>query len=441
MLGSGYYARLAATLAAAAILGLTIARPDAGRRAADRVAGALGTDGVSAERACPIGEAPLTAAFAPLDDVVSISPLGGVTAPGEPLPAPFIRINTKKAATVFERRPTTALAPARGEVVAIERRIERDEHGEARGESWTVRFKPCDKILVYFDRLDSLDERLIVRAGGLSSFTELGGPDHLARQTRIRLREGDVIGTADGFDVGLFDHAAAPATMARPARYQSNPYQQGEVLDAPPELLAAISPDHARARCAIDYLPRDLVGPWSAKLGDLWGMRSAKGENACRAALLDVPRSAQGAWFTDASHNALTNKVSAIALAPDAVDPERLIFALHGRLKSLTPEMVSLPPMLEEQQAAASRDFLTFERGDDRINVAFDAARPGETYCYQGLRANFVGPKINGVLLMRLSEADNGAALMKLEMRGDVFFCLDLEEPWSFTGGETTFYR
>ena len=34
-----------------------------------------------------------------------------------------------------------------------------------------------------------------------------------------------------------------------------------------------------------------------------------------------------------------------------------------------------------------------------------------------------------------------GAPLMKIEARPEAFTCLDLEEPWSFTGKETTFYR
>ncbi len=438
-MASGYYVRLAAVVVAAALLGVTAYRPEMGRNAFDRAD--AGPRETLAHKSCPIGAAPLRAAFAPIDDVLSISPLGGVTAPGEPLPAPFIRINTRKGETVFERRTTTALAPARADIVAIERKIDRNAEGAATDESWTVRFKPCENISLYYDRLDAIDEAILVRAGGLAAFAELGGPDHLAIETAIRVREGDVIGTADGFDVGLYDLAAAPAIMARPERYDSNPYQHAEVLGAPASLLKAITPDLARARCALDYLPKDKAALWSAKLGDAWGIRSAKGENACRSALADAPGAAQGAWFTDASHNALTNKVSAIALSPDAIDPDRLIFALHGRLKSLTPGMVALAPMLETEREKAAQDFLTFERGEGRINSAFDKTREGEIYCYQKLRANFVGPKINGVMLLQLSEAENGAALMKLEARADAASCIDLEEPWTFSGAETTFYR
>ena len=441
MLGSGYFVRLAATLVAAALLGAVIMKPEAGRRVVDKAAAFQLDPNGRADRACALGEQPLTGPFAPIEDVLSVSPLGAVTAPGEPLPTPYIRINTRQGATAFERRQTSALAPARAEIVALERRVIRNAAGAAIAENWTVHFKPCEKITITYDNLDSIDSDILRRAGGLSSFMEIDSADHLARATGIRINAGEIIGAGDGFDVSLQDLSATPTVMARPERYSSNPYEEAVVFDAPPALLAAIATDHTRARCALDYLPRDLKAAWTQKLGDAWGMRRAKGDNACRTALVDKPGAAQGAWFTDASHNALTNKVSAVALAPDAVDPERLIFALHGRLKSLSPDMIGLAPMLEEQRLAASRDFLTFERGDGRINAPFEKVKEGETYCYERLRANFVGPKINGVVLLGLSTAENGAALMKVEARGDVSSCLDLEEPWSFTGNETTFYR
>lgn len=441
MSGMGYYTRLAAVLAVSAAMGAVIMKPGAGKRAVEMAATLAPSPAATSIRSCVAGETPLTGPFAPLDDILSISPLGAVTAPGEPLPAPYLRFNTRRGENAFARRETTALAPARAVVTAIERRIERDETGAARAESWTVRLKPCDSLTLYFDRLDAVDPELLRRAGGLAKFTELGGPDHLARETSIGVRTGDVIGTGDGFDVGLHDLSASPAPLARPERYGRNPYEHAAVFKAPPSLIEAITDDHTRARCALDYLPQGLRADWSEKLGDAWGVRRARGDNACRTALVDSVGAAQGAWFTDASHNALTRKVSAVALAPDAVDPERLIFALHGRLASLTPDKIALAPMLEEARAAAAKDFFTFERGEGRINAPFDAVKPGETYCYQALRANFVGPKLDGVLLLRIDAPETGPALMKIEARGDFSSCADLDEPWSFTGNETTFYR
>lgn len=447
MSGSGYYTKLAATFFTAGILGLAIMQPDAGKRTVEKAAAfaaaaEAAADGAPmAARACAIGEPALSGPFAPLEDVLSISPLGGVTAPGEPLPAPYIRINTRAGETAFQRRVTTAIAPARADIVALERRIDRDAYGRAAAQSWRVHFTTCEDISFYYDRIDALSDDILARAGGVSAFTEFGGPDHIALETRIRIQAGDLIGQTDGFDVGLHDSGATPAALARPERYRTNPYARAAAFDASPSLVAAISPATEHARCALDYLPKDKQQKWANKLGDSWGLRRAKGDNACRAALLDTPDAIQGAWFTDAAHNAAAMRVSAIALAADSIDPERLIFALHGRLSSLTPELVGLAPMMDQEREAASKDFLSLKKGNGRINAGFNDIRSEGVYCYERMRANFVGPLINGVILVQRQNGDNGPDLLKIEARGDVMSCIDLAEPWAFTGNETVFYR
>ncbi len=456
-----YFTRFFAMLVVAAVLIGAVLKPSALTNVlptlADKAEDAQERRANLSEKACPLAGAPLGGAFADVDDVLSISPLGGVTAPQEPLPAPYIRINTKFGDTVFERRTTSALSPARAEVTAIERRIRRDDDGKAVSQSWTVFFRVCEDISLYYDDLDTINPDLMRRVGGIAAFQQIDGPDHSAATTSLRVNQGDIIGAGDGFDVGLEDAKARPVDLVRPERYRHNPYLLASATGADASLLEAVGRDHARAQCPLDYLPEKVTTAWSALLGDAVGVRRAKGGSACRTALVDAPGTAQGAWFTDAAHNGATSKVSAVALAPDNIDPTRLIFALHGKLTSLKPSMVSLHPKLTEAREAAARDFLTFERGVDRRNAAFTEVKAGSVYCYDRLRANFVGPLINGVLLLELTENEglnsvaapegaspNGAprgGLMKIEMRGDVQACVDLETPWAFTGAETTFYR
>jgi hypothetical protein len=441
--GSGYFTRLGAVLFTAALLIATIMYPTAGRNAVERarmVAAAVETTPISA-RDCAIGEPAFSGPFAAIDDVLSVSPLGGVTAPGEVLPAPYIRINTRRADQGFKRRTTIALAPAKADIVALERKIDRNSDGGVHGFSWMVHFRSCKNIAFYYDRLDTLDDAIIARAGGVETFEEFGGPDHIAIETQIRVNKGDAIGAADGFNIGLHDLAASPAAFERPERYSANPYARAAVFDAPPSLLKAITPDTSRARCPIDYLPKDEQPLWAAKLGDSWGIRRAKGANACRTAVTDEKGAAQGVWFTDAAHNAATTKVSAVVLAADAIAPGRLIFSLHGRLTSLTPDLVGLAPFMDAEREAAVKDFLTFEQGDGRINTAFSEVRDGEVYCYEKLRTNFLGPLINGVVVLERQSGEAGPALLKIEARSDALSCIDLEEPWAFSGNETVFYR
>ncbi|MHA7870874.1 MAG: hypothetical protein ACX939_00850, partial [Hyphococcus sp.] len=441
MSGSGYYTRLAAALFTALLIGLAIHFPQVGRETSEKLASlSAGVEPAPlSARACAIGEPAFTGPFAPIDDVLSVSPLGGVTAPGETRPAPYIRINTKRGATAFQRRATVALAPAKADIVALERKIERDKDGRAKTQSWTVHFRACENISFYYDRIARLSEDLIQRAGGLSAFSELGGPDHIAAETQIRVTEGAVIGETKGFDVGLHDLAASPEAFERPERYITNAHARAAALDVPPALLERITLNTTQARCALDYLPAALKDPWMSKLGDSWGIRKARGEDSCRTVLTNTPGTAQGVWYTDAALNAAVTKVSAIALASDSIDPQRLIFALHGRLPSLSPDLVSLPPNMDEQSASAAKDFLSFDRGSGRINTPFNQVKSNEIYCYERLRVNFVGPGINGVILLKRDGAEDEGALM-IEARGDVMSCIDLEEPWAFTGNETTFY-
>ena len=443
MSGTGDGVRLAAAFITAALFGAAIAWPQSGAKFAEQAeAFAARADGAPMEtRACAIGESALSGPFAPLDDVLSVSPLGGVTAPGEALPAPYIRINTRSGEQAFERRMTQALVPAKADIVAIERRTLRDPYGRATGPSWTIYFRTCGNISFYYDRIDRIDDAILEKAGGLVAFTEFGTPDHMGVETRIRVSPGDIVGVSDGFDVGLHDPAATPTSLARPERYRTDSFARAEVFDAAPSLLAAITPDVTRARCAIDYLPKDDQKKWAALLGDSWGVRRSKGDNACRAALVDTPGAAQGAWFTDAAHNAAASKVSAIALSPDSIDPKRLIFALHGRVPSLTKGMITLPKTPDSQTSGAAKDFLSFSRGEGRINTPFAEVTDTQVHCYEKLRANFIGPLVNGVVLLQRQEDENGLDLLKIEARSEVSACIDLEEPWRFTGNETTFYR
>ena len=436
-----YFARLSAAATVAALLIGAIMYPNAPASVAERAASFAPETASFETRACPIGGSIFTSEFANITDVISVSPLGGVTAPGEPLPAPYIRVNMRKGATQFERRRTDVLSPARADITAVERRILRREDGSAVSQSWTVHFDVCENVSFYVSDLDKVNPDIIRRVGGLVAFEEISGPDHVAAATNLRVRSGDVIGEADGFDIGLEDRRTAPADLVRPERYQTNPYLAGRVYDVRPELISAISTDHTRAQCPIDYMPSDIAEKWTPLLGDAFGMRRAKGDNACRTALVDEVGAAQGAWFTDAANNGVASKVSAIALAPDNVDPSRQIFSLHGRLKSLNPNMVALPPKQRTAREEAAKDFLTFSNGQGLVNRHFADTIAGPVYCYEGLRANFVGPRINGVILLSLKEDENAGDRMRMEARGDVLSCADLPEPWAFTGAETTFFR
>ncbi len=450
--------RLGAALFTAGIFGFLIFKPLAGPTAVKSIAANNPLALTSlAERPCRSAEAVVTSDFTNFENVLSISPLGGVTAPGEILPVPYIRINTRNDGTPFQRMATPVKAPANADIIAIERRLVRDGQGEGatKRASWTVHFKPCDAIHIAYDRLDEIDADLIERAGGLSAFSEIGGPDHLAKEVSLRVASGAIIGNADGFDVALHDDNAEYQDMARPERYRKNPYAKAELFNVAPSLIKTITPDHSRARCALDYLRTEDHDAWSAKLGDAWGIRRAKGDDACRTALIDLKGTAQGAWYTDAAHNGAATKISAIALAPDTINPDRMVFALHGRLASLTEDMVGAPSFAaisgKESVNIASLntgpdEFITFEKGTGRVNRAFDEIRDGGIYCYERMRVNFIGPRINGVFLLQKISETNVAGrqisdMLKIEARDDIMSCGDVDSDVTLSEAATGFFR
>ena len=440
---SDYGVRLVASLLVVALMIVLITRPTIGHDTSQRIAsiGASLDHGNMADKPCRAGHAPLSHPFVDIADVLSISPLGEVTAPGEVMPAPYLRINTGRGENAFERKSTNAMAPTRADITAIERFATFDENGRASETRWHVHMRACEDISFSFDKLDEIPTSILEAAGGLSAFHEIGGPGHIAIDTRIRVQAGDVIGEARGFDFALHDMSAPPLPLERPERYRTNTYARAVVFNAPTTLIDAITPQTAHARCALDYLPQSQQAAWRNKLGDSWGIRKAAGENACRTAIADEPGALRGVWYTDASHNGAASKVSAIALSPDAIDPDRLIFALHGRLSSLKPAMIALPPMMEEAQLEATRDFISLQKGDGRINRSFDRVKDNELICYERMRANFVGPTLNAVILAERTTNEQGTAILKMEARGDVLSCINLPDPWAFTGNETIFFR
>ena len=454
----GDLTRLGAAVFTAGLCGLMIANSQGDGSVVDRLAGANPLAGGSlSDKACRAGQPVLTSDFTQYDNVLSVSPLGAVTAPGEILPVPYIRINTKNDGSPFERRATDALAPATADIVALERRLIEVDGKSAPQSSWTVYMQPCAGIEVVYDRLDNLSAAILEKAGGLVSFSELGGPQHLAKQTSIRISAGMVIGTSDGFDVALHDNQSDGQTLARPERYHRNNYARAALFNVAPELLDAVTPDITKAQCALDYLRSEDRDAWSRKLGDAWGIRRAKGDNACRTALIDLPGTAQGAWFTDAAHNGATTKISAIALAPDTINPDRLIFALHGRLTSLTEDMIGSPRVSKASvdsagggvPEAADVDFVTFEKGSGLINRSFDEIRDDQVYCYENLRVNFIGARITGVILLQKSQTQSRDAagnpvlegVLHIEARPDLSACVNLPLTATLSSNATGFFR
>ncbi|MEM9170287.1 MAG: hypothetical protein AAGC56_11610, partial [Pseudomonadota bacterium] len=237
----------------------------------------------------------------------------------------------------------------------------------------------------------------------------------------VRLAAGDPLGAARDFAVFVADAKAEPTPQGRLLPHAG----AGETVDA------------GIARCPLDYFPTALRATWAEKFRT--GPNARPAAQGCLAAVASTPQTVQGVWYTDSSHNAVADKVSAVAFGRDPADPSRLVFALHGRVRSLAAEAIDAAA--PDARARAARDFFTAPIENGRINPAFETVGPGRVFCYEGLRTNIAGPFVDGVLLMRLDRDAAGEERLAVEARPGVDGCVALPDPWSFSGAETTFYR
>ncbi|MBY0422561.1 MAG: hypothetical protein K2Q06_09670 [Parvularculaceae bacterium] len=405
MLTSPYFTRLAAAITAALLLGVLIARPESGR---DALARKGLPPSVHAAKPCPVGEPPLSQGFAAIENVVALAPVGARYVHGEAAPPPVLRVIGRKA--------LDAQAPARVDVVSIAKTLD-DSGGAAR---WSVRMMPCEGYVVAYDGLSTVDAKILRRAGpgaaDLAKAREGGAID-----TRIRLKAGDRVGSGDAFSVAVY--AVTPARKGGPSAFAE----------------AALDPQ--RAQCPVAVLPRGDRGAWTGLFGDVSGRRLPKHAETCRADLADGAGAVEGLWLTDSGHGGRTNKVASVALSGDLSDKSRLIFSFFGRLSSVTPAMFASSAQKDALGEAVIEAPLTAMRGRERINAPFGEIVEGAPYCYEKLRAGIDGPRLDGVLVLQLVRNKAGEPLLKAEAIPHVSTCEALKEPWSFTGGETSFYR
>lgn len=390
-------------MAAALLMGLVIARPQA-------TAGLLARKGlpptIYAGRVCAVGEAPLAASFANLDEVGAVAPIGALYVDGEAPPAPELAVIAKAGGRL------SAQAPARADIVSIGKR--NDARGRA---SWSVTLAPCSGVLVRYDGLETVDAKI------LNHLTpEFAASDAATAETRIRVKAGEPLGEAGRFTLRAYALPPSP-TPAKDVKFST----------------LALGAD--AARCPFEFLSKSERPKWTALFGDAAGGRRPELAASCAARAPTKIVGAEGDWLTDSSFGARTNKIADAVLAQDLSDPTRLIFAFYGRLASLDPALFDAP---EDAQRRAARGFLSAPRGGDRINAAFHDVAPGGAYCYEGLRAGVDGPRYRGVILLMLTiNKTTKAPLMTIEAR-PAASCAALKTPstygGTFTGAETRFY-
>lgn len=408
------------------------------------VAGAAHAGPANSE--CPKGDALLGAAPTDLSQIAGIVPLGNLNpASNHVVPTDHIYFYPKMTTPGL---PSTAIdvkvvSPGKAELVAVEYH---PGASPAEPEDWTLHMRPCKEVSFYFHHIRTLSAPLLAAIGPLDESNSVNLGEFRAKPVSIVLNEGEFIGAAKTFDLGLHDFRKTPQPFVNPARYAIDlPVLIASVPSLAADPLAAvvaprIVPQSLYARCPIAYfklLPRAAM---TARLSAFSGTPLASGIPKCHSHMQDVPGTAQGNWWPDFDpvHDKLFEESKAIALVNWNVDPTAQLF-------SFTRNTPGLTLALFDSGTPASALDATFEfpvrAGPQRTNRRFSEINDAQIYCYDLVRIQHGGPHLRGVILLQLGDGPGGP-----KTRLDIEFvaasrCPALPTPWSFGPGKASFYR
>ncbi|MEL6364758.1 MAG: hypothetical protein AAFR11_07965 [Pseudomonadota bacterium] len=355
------------------------------------LADALRPDGVRMARmtACNAGGATFTAEFAPISDILSLTPMGYDLETGA---HGRLGVKSRRGDHPSERRDIGAFAAADGAVVRVA--------GDPRS-GYAVDLQPCDGLLVRYEGLQRISPKLAAIRDGAADDLLVSG--------------GDRLGSGPGFNLVVADLSGAPRYERRLGVSEARVTQS--------------------AKCPLDVMPSEMRAEFSEKLGDEWGLRKARGERSCGSIDLSG-EDAVGAWKSDASDG------MAIAFAEDAFKPGRLVMKIGGETSPIAHHMVDLPRAdLWTRLSVARADFV-FEEGArrGRVNI-LPTSGNRSVHCLEGLESAAGGARIDAVALVAYGEDEDGLETLSFEMRADADRCSDLKKPWRFSAAKTEFHR
>lgn len=348
-------------------------------------------DGVRLARmdACAADENLFTAEFAPVADVLSLTPMRVDLDRGE---HGRVSVRTRRGATPSDRAEIGAFAAADGQVLAVT--------GDP-ASGFSVDIQPCDGLLVRYENIAKLSPRIAAIRDGVTEDRSISG--------------GDRIGSGVGFDFLVADLRKAPRFERR--------------LGVDAQRIAA------SAKCPLDFMPHDMKAEYRFKLGDDWGLRRARGEAAC-GGVETTAVSAKGVW------KSAEREGYAMSLRDDPFDARRGVMQIGGEVSPIAHHMVELPRADLLTRIDIARSDFVFDRGeeDGLVNV-FPVKGDTRVHCIEGLRSSDAGARLSAVALVSLTTSPEGADELSMEMRDEASRCSDLEQPWRFSAARLKYAR
>jgi hypothetical protein len=328
-------------------------------------------------------------------------PLGNLNPPAHTFPTDHQYIYL--TAVGGDLPETPLLAP--GEMYITLAKVGKDGTGVAN--DYAVSFSPCQQVQGEFGHVTTIAPAILQALGafdqGCNTYSPAPGQSTTQCYTKpvaIKVHAGDVIGTAKGLDLSLFDSRVAPITFANAARWQANPNGIDRFHVAP----------------FSDYYAEPARSAVRALLGQYDGKVHRTVEPLGGSIATDVAGTAQGTWFNPTQPT--YPESPHFSIVPDNVDPTMVDLSFGT-----------------SHPGFGTSVYRMFPDGIGPANRAPSSITPGPTiHCYD-VRYYF-GFTPFARLLLQLTDATTLVA----EVQTTPGTC-SASQPWSFTPAKTFTFR
>jgi hypothetical protein len=350
---------------------------------------------------CGTSKALFTTPPIEIANVQAVVPLGSLNPPGHTFPTDHQYIYLPSNAS---SQPVSLYAPGNVTIVGA-----RKVHYSTNADDYALDFMPCREVYADFGHVRSITPSLLARLGAFDQQCSTYSPDPATTVTAcytkpldVRVNAGEVIGTAAGLDLSLFDSRVAPLVYANASRW----------------VTSGGGFDHFHVVPFSDYFAEPASAMVRAKLGTFDGRKRRTIEPLGGTIATDIAGTAQGTWFNPAQPT--YPETPHLTIVPDNVDPTEIDVSIGLSQPGMSSGAYTvLPPS-----------------GGGAITPPSQISPGGPIACWE-IGYSFTSIDRRGVVLVQLLDAST----LRVEARPGATRTCAAEAPLAFTSAAFTYKR